>query len=98
MDAEHAKSVRPIIGPHGLLTRENLPSPQTERWVARRKAEIVAATEGGLLSFDEACECYALSREELLAWCVAYKRNGLNGLRASRAKDSSSTVMLSAIK
>ncbi len=85
MDEKYAKGAHPIIGPQGMpLTRDNLPSPQTQRWIARRKAEIVVAIQGGLLSLDEACKRYALSREELLAWHVAYNRHGMNGLRAMR--------------
>ena len=32
-----------------------LPPPGTKRWVIRRKAEVVAAVRGGLLSLEEAC-------------------------------------------
>jgi hypothetical protein len=88
MDEEHAKGVRPIIGPQGMpLTRDSLPSPETQRWIALRKAEVVAAIQGGLLSLDEACSRYALSREELSTWHLAYSRYGLNGLRAKRVQN-----------
>ena len=50
-----------VIGPLGEpLTLDSLPPPQTSRWVVRRKAEVVAAVSGGLLSVDEACERYQL--------------------------------------
>jgi Protein of unknown function (DUF1153) len=50
-----------IIGPDGRrLTLADLPS----RWVIRRKAEVVAAVRGGLLSLQEACSRYALNLEE----------------------------------
>jgi hypothetical protein len=87
MDEDNAKRVQPVIGPQGMpLTCDSLPSPQIKRWVAGRKAEIVAAIQGGLLSLDEACNRYALSREEVVAWHVAYNRHGLNGLRAMRVQ------------
>jgi hypothetical protein len=87
MDEERLKSAHSIIGPQGMpLTCDNLPSLRTQRWIALRKAEIVAAIQGGLLSLDEACGRCALSREELLAWHVAYNRHGLNGLRAMRVQ------------
>ena len=37
------------------LTLADLPPASTRRWVIRRKAEVVAAVRGGLLSLDEAC-------------------------------------------
>jgi len=64
-----------VIGPRGsVLTIADLPSPQTTRWVIRRKAEVVAAVHGGLLSLDGACERYALSVEEFLSWQHAIER------------------------
>jgi hypothetical protein len=53
------QKIRPaqVIGPLGEpLTLDSLPAPSTSRWVVRRKAEVVAAVNGGLLSVDEACE------------------------------------------
>jgi len=48
-----------VIGPDGSpLTMADLPAPGTKRWVIRRKAEVVAAVRGGLLSLDEACRRY----------------------------------------
>ena len=48
-----------VIGPDGSpLTLADLPPPSTKRWVIRRKAEVVAAVRGGLLSLDEACKRY----------------------------------------
>ena len=51
-----------VIGPTGApLTLSDLPPPETQRWVIRRKAEVVAAVRGGLLSLDEACDRYNLT-------------------------------------
>ena len=50
------QKIRPaqVIGPLGEpLTVDDLPSPKTRRWVVRRKAEVVAAVNGGLLTIDE---------------------------------------------
>ena len=53
------------IGPVGEpLTLDTLPPRSTTRWVVRRKAEVVAAVNGGLLTVDEACERYGLTLEE----------------------------------
>jgi hypothetical protein len=73
------------IGPTGqLLTLEDLPPPDTIRWVARRKAELVAGIRGGLISLEDACERYQLSREELESWVGSLERFGLRGLRTTR--------------
>jgi hypothetical protein len=76
-----------VIGPLGeRLTMESLPPPDTRRWVARRKAEVVAAVNGGLLTIAEACERYQLTLEEFASWQRAEERIGLPGLRATRVK------------
>lgn len=63
---------RYVIGPEGRpLTLGDLPSPKTRRWVIRRKAEVVAAVHGGLLSLDEACKIYALTPDEFFSWETA---------------------------
>lgn len=81
--------IRPseVIGPMGQrMTREDLPPRDTSRWVARRKAEVVAAVNGGLLSIREACDRYDLTLEEFASWQRAVEREGLAGLRATRAQ------------
>jgi hypothetical protein len=61
-----------ITGPNGnVLTIADLPSRKTRRWVRRRKAEVVLAVEGGLLSLDEACRRYDLTVEEFSSWQCA---------------------------
>ena len=63
--------------------RPVLPPADTVRWVARRKAEVVAAVESGHLSMREACLRYRLSHAEFLEWERHYKTNGLAGLKIS---------------
>lgn len=71
-----------VIGPQGSrLTFTDLPEPETSRWVARRKAEVVAAVRGGLISLEEACNRYELTADELLSWQAAFDQHGLRGLR-----------------
>ena len=79
------KGERYVIGPTGApLTINDLPPPNTQRWVIRRKAEVVAAVRGGLLSLDDACERYGLTNEEFLAWQQSIDRYGMAGLRTTR--------------
>jgi hypothetical protein len=74
---------RYVNGPCGLLTIADLPTPGTKRWVIRRKAELVAAVRGGLLSLELACSRYALSAEEYLSWQDAIDRHGFAALRVT---------------
>jgi len=81
--------IRPtkVIGPLGeALTLEKLPPPDTSRWVVRRKAEVVAAVNGGLLTAEEACARYKLSIEEFDSWRRAIDRAGMPGLRVTRVQ------------
>lgn len=73
-----------IYAPAGeTLTLPDPPPTKTRRWVTRRKAEVVAAVEGGLLTLSEACQRYALSVEEFSSWQQSMERHGLAGLRAT---------------
>ncbi len=72
---------RYVIGPDGSpLTIADLPPKDTKRWVIRRKAEVVAAVRGGLLSMEEACERYTLTVDEFLSWQRSIDKHGLAGL------------------
>jgi transposase-like protein len=62
------------------LTFDKLPPAETARWTPRRKAEVVAAVSGGLLSADEACQRYSLSVEEFTSWRRAVHLSGTAGL------------------
>lgn len=76
-----------VIGPDGSpLTLADLPPPSIQRWVTRRKAVVVAAVRGGLLTLDEACNRYRLTVEEFLVWQHALDRFGVAGLRTTRAQ------------
>jgi hypothetical protein len=52
--------------------------------VVRRKAEVIAAIRGGLLTAAEACARYRLSPEELELWQESIDRAGVPGLRVTR--------------
>lgn len=77
-----------VIGPGGRpLTLEDLPPPETKRWVSRRKAEVVTAVRAGLLTLEDACRRYNLSVEEFLSWQRLIESHGVAGLRATRLQD-----------
>ena len=77
-----------MLAPDGtVLTLANLPPPDAQRWVASRKAVVVAAVRGGLLSMSDACARYRLTTEELLGWQTQVDRNGLQGLRTTRIQE-----------
>ena len=81
------QKIRPaqVIGPLGEpLTIADLPAPSTKRWVVRRKAEVVAAVNGGLLTIDEVLELYNLTLEDFAGWQRAVDRSGMPGLRVTR--------------
>jgi len=73
-------NILPRIG----ASATDLPSPDTKRWVARRKAVIVDAVRSGAISLEEACRRYQLSVEEFLAWQRAIDSHGVAGLRVTR--------------
>lgn len=76
-----------VIGPTGnRMTLDQLPPPETERWVVRRKAEVIAAIRGGLISRADACTRYRISEEELQLWERAIDCAGVPGLRVTRVQ------------
>jgi transposase-like protein len=64
----------------------SLPPDNTKRWVARRKAAVVAAVHRGELALEQACRRYQLSEEEFRSWERAYEVHGLAGLRTTRCQ------------
>ena len=77
-----------VVAPRGNPTGVNdLPPSDTERWVIRRKAAVVAGVRAGLITIEEACERYTLSVEELLSWQRLIDNHGLRGLKATKIQD-----------
>ena len=76
------------LGPLGeRLTLQHLPPPGTRRWVIRRKAEVVCAVEGKLLTLDEAIQRYNITLTEYAAWKRAVSRHGIKGLRLTKVQE-----------
>jgi hypothetical protein len=81
MDAARPNRPESVIGPLGQpLTLASLPPTSTKRWIAHRKAELVSAVEGGLLSIEEVCERYGIELEEFVSWQRGIDRLGMRGL------------------
>ncbi len=85
MESERPSRVSNVIGPAGEpLTIDDLPPPETRRWVIRRKAEVVAGVRNRLISLEDACSRYKLSVEEFLSWQRLIEQHGMRGLRTTR--------------
>ncbi|MDZ5647747.1 DUF1153 domain-containing protein [Nitrospirillum sp. BR 11828] len=69
------------------LTLDDLPPPDTKRWVMRRKAQVVEGVRNGLLTMHEACARYTLSEEEFLSWQRLIEAHGPRALRTTRLQD-----------
>lgn len=73
---------RQVTLPDGrILSRADLPPADTRRWVASRKALVVAAVAHGLITREEAMKRYALSEEEFDTWCKAMDDHGVAALK-----------------
>jgi hypothetical protein len=87
MMVQETKMTDSVPGPDGrMISLKDLPEPGIRRWVTRRKAEVVAAVRGGLLSLKDACDRYNLSEEEFACWERLYDRHGSKGLRVTRVQ------------
>ncbi len=75
---------RQVTLPDGqILTRADLPAPDTRRWVASRKAVVVRAVIHGLITEGEALERYSLSEEEFALWRAAVETHGEGALKVT---------------
>lgn len=67
-----------------VMTLSDLPPVSTKRWVASRKAIVVEAVQAGLISKQDACARYDLSRDELQEWIKALQAHGQSGLKTTK--------------
>lgn len=65
----------------------SLPARNTQRWVTRRKAQVVDAVKSGVLTDEEVCKRYSISGEELQSWIKLHDEHGVQALRATRIQD-----------
>jgi len=66
-----------------IMTRADLPEPNTGRWVASRKAAVVRAVEAGLIKCEDALEIYDISDEEFEGWQSMVVLHGEAALKAT---------------
>jgi hypothetical protein len=64
-----------------------LPPPDTKRWVISRKATVVAAVKNGAITLDDVCRLYDISVEEFFIWQEMIEKHGVRGLRVTRLQD-----------
>jgi hypothetical protein len=75
---------RAVTLPDGrVLTLADLPPRDTRRWVASRKAVVVAAVEYGLITRQSALDRYELSEEEFDHWHASATRFGVEALKVT---------------
>lgn len=73
--------VRDLQG--NVITPVDLPPSDTKRWVANRKAIVVRAVRGGLISLEEALNRYGMKEREFLIWEQGLKDDGQVGLKVT---------------
>ena len=75
---------RAVKLPNGrVISRSDLPSDNTQRWVASKKELVVLAIHAGLLARSDALTNYSLSDEELTGWETSLVLRGPNGLKVT---------------
>lgn len=78
---------RAVTLPDGtVMTRADLPSAGTTRWVASRKARVVRGVLYGLINQADAMRLYGLSEEEFHGWVAAVAEHGEEALKATTLK------------
>ena len=76
-----------VLHPNGHpITAADLPPVGLGRWTAMRKAEVVACVRAGLISIEQACKRYRLTKDEFLSWKDYLDAHGVAGLRTTRVQ------------
>ncbi|MEM8775761.1 MAG: DUF1153 domain-containing protein [Pseudomonadota bacterium] len=78
---------RAVTLPDGtILTKADLPSEATTRWVASRKLAVVRGVMHGLITQKHAQDTYGISKAEFSEWLQAVSQFGEAGLKATSGK------------
>jgi len=82
----HEPFVSTMGAARSLPATDDLPPPDTKRWVIHRKAVVVPAVHSGKIRGDEVCRIYNISAEEFLNWERLLGKHGPAGLRVTRTQ------------
>lgn len=75
---------RAVTLPDGsVITLADLPSRNTRRWVASRKAAVVRGVIYGLISEENVQKNYGISSDEFQEWVRAVSLHGEGALKAT---------------
>jgi hypothetical protein len=66
-----------------VMTQADLPSANTKRWVASRKAAVVRGVAYGLIAQSDALSRYHISEDEFHEWVRAVSEHGEDALKAT---------------
>jgi ribosomal protein S19E (S16A) len=88
--ADNVMYLKKVDGPRSVtladgsvMSRADLPPPETRRWVASRKAAVVRGVVYGLITQSEALERYGISDDEFMEWLRAVTEHGEAALKAT---------------
>lgn len=88
------RHLKTVTGHDGRpLSLSDLPPVKPNRWFPEHKAKVVAAVLGGLLTAEQACERYKLTREEFALWQTAFDGEGAKGLRVTKRRGRSKPLL-----
>lgn len=68
------------------ITVRDLPPPTTRRWVTNRKAILVRAVHGGLITREEVLERYQMEEGEFATWEREFAAHGAEGLKITKTQ------------
>lgn len=81
MQNEKLLVVRDLQG--NIIAPYDLPPAGTVRWTPNRKAIVVRAVRGGLVSIQEILDRYHMTEREFLIWESGLKDDGITGLKVT---------------
>ena len=75
--SKHSKQQVSKRSEPNVITANDLPAGNDIHWNLKRKAVVVSAVLGGIISIRDACARYELSVEEFLTWKRAAMQMGI---------------------
>ena len=74
-------TVRDLRG--NVITPNDLPSPTTVRWTFNKKAIVVCAVRGGLVTLEHVLDRFHMTEKEFSIWEEGLKNDGSQGLKVT---------------